>query len=243
MQFQSHPVTSTEKQQPPKQRKHWKGGSDPCPQQSKLTPDNSIRTAPLIGRKSLLKCFISGYAVTVLFDSGSQVSIIDRSWKETFIPRHSVRPLDELLDPGEDLDLYAANGEPLPYDGWVELMVNLIGNDDPNLTIQVPFLVSQVPFPQPLLGSNVLREMIKGQGSSADIPDTVISLLRTALGVEGEQAKALVNFIQVEKTQNYNMATVRVGREDVVEYSCWKNNACTVQNTSQLRHIQPCCAL
>lgn len=142
--------------------------------ETQVTPENTTRTAPLIGRKSLLKCFISGYAATVLFDSGSQVSIIDRSWRETFIPTHPVRPLQELLDPGENLDLYAANGESIPYDGWVELTVNIEGNDNPNLTIQVPFLVSQLRLPQPLLGANVLQEMMNGQESSSDRNAVVI---------------------------------------------------------------------
>lgn len=94
--------------------------------------------------------------------------------------------MGELLDPGESLDLYAANGEPLPYDGWVELTVNLTGNDNPNLEIQVPFLVSQVPFTQPLLGSNILREMMKGQASSESAPLMLVNLLQKALGVKVE---------------------------------------------------------
>ncbi len=151
----------------------------------------------------------------MLFDSGSQVSIIDRFWREAFSPSHPVQPLQQLLDPGESLDLYAANGQSIPYDGWVELTVNLTGNDNPNLAIQVPFLVSQLPLPQPLLGANVLQEMINGQESSAEAHAMVTSLLRKALGVEEEQAEAMVNFIQVQKTSNYSMATIRVGREDV----------------------------
>lgn len=178
-------------------------------------PENASLTAPLIGRKSLRKCFISGYAATALFDSGSQVSIIDRSWRETFIPNHPVRQLEELLDPDESLDLYAANGQPVPYDGWVELIVNLPGNANPNFTIQVPFLVSQSHLPQPLLGSNMFVEMINGRQSSADRLAVVISLLQKALSVGEDQAKAMVSFIHAQKTPNDSIATIRVGREDV----------------------------
>lgn len=94
--------------------------------------------------------------MTVLFDTGSQVSIIDSSWKQTFISHYAVRPPEKLLDPGESLDLYAANRQPIPYDGWVELTVNLPATTSPDLTMEIPFLVSQVPLPQPLLGANVL---------------------------------------------------------------------------------------
>lgn len=103
-------------------------------------PEHDSNTVPLIGKMSLLKCYFNGYAVMVLFDTGTQVSITDRSWHETFIPNHPIRPLEDLLDPGEKLDLYAANGQTIPYDGWVELTVNLPGNDNPNLDIQVPSL-------------------------------------------------------------------------------------------------------
>lgn len=48
------------------------------------------RKVPLVGKKSLLKCLINGYPVTVLFDSGSQVSIVDRQWAKTHIHSYPV---------------------------------------------------------------------------------------------------------------------------------------------------------
>lgn len=81
--------------------------------------------------------------MTALLNSGAQVSIIDRLWKQRYLPQQEVRPFCELLGDSE-LDLTAANGEPIPYDRWVELTFNLPGNDDPNLAIRVPFLVSSV---------------------------------------------------------------------------------------------------
>lgn len=126
-----------------------------------------------------------------------------------------MRALDELLDELESFRLYAANGQSIPYDGWVELMVNLLGNDNPALAVQVPFLVSQLPLPQPIIVSNVLDEMISGPQSSAETHAMVISLLQKALGVEEDQAIAMVNFTQVQKTSNDVIATIRVGKEDV----------------------------
>ena len=125
----------------PKQNKQQKPHTFTC--QSTITSK-----APLVGKKSLLKCLIGGYPATVLFDSGSQVSIIDQGWTNTLIPNYTVRPLSELLE--EELSVYAVTGHAVPYSGLVKLTVNLAGNDDPNLTIQAPFLVSQLPLPQPL---------------------------------------------------------------------------------------------
>lgn len=149
---------------------------------------------PLVGKKSLLKCLIGGYPVTVLFDSGSQVSLVDRQWVQQFIPNYQVRPLQELLNDG--LEVYAVNGQAVPYDGWVELTVTLAGHEDPNLTVQAPFLVSNLSLPQPLLGANVLGAIIQAQESDQEASALLYSLLRKAFGTDEEQVMPMVNFIQ-----------------------------------------------
>ncbi len=211
---------------------------EPCSQNT-LHPHKITHTVPLIGKKTLLKCFISGYAATVLFDTGSQVSIIDRSWRERFILRHPVRPLDELVDAGESFRLYAANGQSIPYDGWVELMVNLPGNDNPDLAVQVPFLVSQLPLPQPIIGSNVLDEMISGPQSSAQTHAMVISLLQKALGVEEDQAIAMVSFTQVQKTSNDEKPPVQAVRAEVNVTTPAPPPADLWQPPVDLSHLKP----
>lgn len=42
--------------------------------------------------------------------------------------------------------MLAVNGQALLYDGWVGVTVTLPDNCDPELSIQVPFLVSSVPM-------------------------------------------------------------------------------------------------
>lgn len=153
---------------------------------------------------------MGGYPVTVLFDSGSQVSIVDKEWADTHIPNYTARPLSELLK--EELDLYAVTGHAIPYSGWVELTVNLAGNGDPNLTIQAPFLVSQLPLAQPLLGANVLEEIIRRKESSGEAVATVVSLLRSAFGIEEEQVEAMVSFIQATS----DMPSHRVGKDHAI---------------------------
>lgn len=157
---------------------------------------------------------INGHPATVLFDTGSQVSIIDREWANKHIPSYPVRSLQELLD--TNLEVYAANGQLIPYDGWVELTVNLTGNEDPNLIVQTPFLVSQLTQSQPLVGANVLEQVIKRQESSDVAVATLLSLLRSAFGMEEEQVVAMVNHIQVPQKTFCDPAIVRVGRDNIV---------------------------
>ncbi len=142
------------------------------------------------------------------------MSIIDQQWTDTHILTHMLRPLSELLE--EELGVYAVTGHAVPYTGWVELTVNLAGNEDPNLTIQAPFLVSPLPLPQPLLGANVLQEIVRRKESSGDAVATVVSLLRSAFGIEEEQVEAIVNFIQVPPRTYCDPVTIRVGQDHTI---------------------------
>lgn len=177
----------------------------------------SQRVANILGQICLLKCNLNGYAVTVLLDAGAQVSIVDRAWRQTFAPQQRVRPLSELLG-GEPLKVTAANGEPIPYDGWIELLFNLPNNDNPHLTIRVPFLVGNVSLPRPILGFNVIQELILCQEGGADVITVIAKLLKDAMQIQTGQAEAIVNFIQAHEPM-YEHARIRVGKRGAVIHS------------------------
>lgn len=104
--------------------------------------------------------------------------MVDRVWREKYLPSVEVRPLRELLGCQDDLKVYAVNGDVIPFDGWVVITVNLLGNEDPSLSINVPFLVSKMPIERPLLGFNLIEELIQGQ--SEQLMPTLTSLLAGA---------------------------------------------------------------
>ncbi len=70
-----------------------------------------------------------------------------RDWKSRYLLDTPVRPLSEIIGEEDELRVYAVNGDALPFDGWVALTVNLMGNEDPNLSITEPFLVSSCYVP------------------------------------------------------------------------------------------------
>lgn len=202
----------TEQPQPqPKENKAQKGRTSDSPKQ-RLSPCD--RVAQLIGKKAILKCHIHGFAVTALLDTGAQVSIIDCNWKSKYLPDQVLRPLSDIVN-GGDFSVSAVNGELLPFEGWVELTVNLPGNDDPNLTIQVPFLVGKMPLERPLLGFNVVEELIRGKKDTERGLCALAELLKMALDIRDEQANAIVSFIQ-EQPHVSPGAIVTVGPRDVV---------------------------
>uniref|UniRef100_A0AAQ6IVH8 Gypsy retrotransposon integrase-like protein 1 n=1 Tax=Anabas testudineus TaxID=64144 RepID=A0AAQ6IVH8_ANATE len=139
--------------------------------------------------------------------------MIDRDWKNKYLPYSRVRSLNEIIDNEDELRIYAVNGETLPFDGWVEIKVNLIGNEDPNLSVTVPFLISSCALERPLLGFNVLEEVVREQPERL-IP-IITSLLCNAMSIPSEKAELLVNFIQTDKpcVQSGRLWT---GRHDTV---------------------------
>ena len=206
----------TEKETPQESHAHVKTNFvTPSP----LNTETEIRerVAQLVGRKCNIKCYINSYAVDCLFDTGAQVSLLDRQWVKTYLPEHKVRPLAELIG-RQPLSVLAVNGEPLPYDGWIGVMVSLPDNSDPNLTIQVPFLVSSVPMDRPLIGFNVIEQLILGPESGADLIPTLVALLRGAMNLQDDKASAIVSFVQTKHTseEKVSRSVLRVGQYDVV---------------------------
>lgn len=134
-----------------------------------LTPpraknDNIVN---LIGRKALTQSNLNGLVVSALLDTGAQVNIIVSVWKDKYLPDVDVRPLAELMGTTDRLKVYAVNGDLIPFDGWAIITANLQGNDNPNLSINAPFLVSHLPIERPLLGFNVVKDIIWGQPERA----------------------------------------------------------------------------
>lgn len=72
------------------------------------------KVTSLVGRQCLAECYLNGHQLQALWDTGSQVSIIDERWKRDYLPNTRLRDISEILDSPDDLTLTAANGTALP---------------------------------------------------------------------------------------------------------------------------------
>lgn len=105
------------------------------------------------------------------------------------------------------------NGELIPFEGWVIITVNLPGNEDPNLLINVPFLVSPLPQDMPLIGFNVVEVVI--QEKPERLIPTLTQLLGGAMSIPEETAQTIVHFVQTKKTVA-PQGRLRIGQKDRV---------------------------
>lgn len=129
--------------------------------------------------------------------------------KET--PAIEVRPVEELLDEGE-LNLTAANGATIPYEGWIEVEFWLSGNKgSEDRQLLVPILVACVELERPIIGFNVIEELVQRDSSGQNFHST----LSSALEVGHKKAKAILSVLKKQKHSNGSHIT-RLGRQHVV---------------------------
>ena len=109
----------------------------------------------LVGRKPLLNCILGTKRVEVLWDTGAMVCLIDREWLRKNFPNAKIQSISDFLD--EDLEVRAANSTKIPMDGVVVLDLSFIEGGE---TVSVPFVVSSQSLPEPILGYNVIEDLI-----------------------------------------------------------------------------------
>ena len=167
------------------------------------------RVTSLVGKKCTIHCSINNAPATVLWDTGAQVSIFDTSWVQRNLQGTPVRPISELVDYASGLDLRAANGTPIPFTGWVDASLTLPSHRPAPITIQFPALVTTDTLQLPIIGYNVIEQVVKCTGKDATgvLSDAITDL-------RPDEAEKLVNAVQAPVTDV--LATVRTGRQNIV---------------------------
>ena len=122
-------------------------------------PEKQQRLVGLIRKKSIVECLLQGQDCEVLWDTGANVSIIGETHLQKFNDV-KIRPLKELLDNPDKLNVRWGDQRELPYMGWVDLKLQL-KNDQP--AIDVPFLVTGERIETPILGTNAIEHLSADQ--------------------------------------------------------------------------------
>lgn len=150
------------------QYEHWAVHKNQC----STTFCNTVRAtprkkkqvyfAPLVGKKYLIDCYIQGQQVRALWDSGSQVTVVSEQWKAEHLPQVTLKDISEIIENNDPLKLISANGENLPYVGWIEVTFNLAADEVPTIGVVVPTLVIKGnSLTQPIIGSNVIGLIVE----------------------------------------------------------------------------------
>ncbi|KAK0134669.1 hypothetical protein N1851_029682 [Merluccius polli] len=156
----------------------------------------------------MVACSVNGVPHQMLLDSGAQLTIVGRAWVEEALPNVKIQPLESLLA-RQPLEISAANGTKVPYDGWAEIDLQIGSMSEGQVTIRVPVLISK-NCTCSLLGSNVIAEMIKENAEQFDIT----AILKEALSVTDSTAEALVSALETTlSAETTAQCNVRVGKK------------------------------
>ena len=175
---------------------------------SHLTPNEHAKVVGLVGKKCMVKCLLYDYELDMLWDIGAQVSIISIQVLQQHFKDISIRQLSQLLD--VKLNLTAVNGSAIPYIGWVEVRVKLIppSSHSNQGELIVPFLVTSETLDCPILGYNVIEELVSQDQNSKPI------IYKSFPETESTKLDALVNFIQ--NSTSGAICKIRTGRKNVM---------------------------
>ncbi len=66
---------------------------------------------------------------------------MNEKWKTTYLPSEQLRDVSELIDGPDDLHVTAANGQDMPYIGWIETTSKLATDGTVAEEVVVPMLV------------------------------------------------------------------------------------------------------
>lgn len=159
----------------------------------------------------MVSCLINGVPLQMLLDSGAQVTMVGRAWIEKALPRVKIQPLEALFA-NQSLEISAANGTEVLLDGWAEINLQICSENHGHVTIRVPLLISQ-NCNSPLLGSNVIAEILKENTDQSD-KVKVTAILKEALSVTESTVEALVSALQLIAPDE-TPCNVRIGRKGV----------------------------
>ena len=182
---------------------------------SHLQPAQHAKIVNLVGRKCTVKCLLNDTEVLALWDTGAQVSIMTRAMLEEKLPGTELKDISELINVG--LNLTAANGTKIPYIGWTDVRVRLPSPSQEGQEVHVPFLITVDRLEMPILGYNVIEELVKVASQEGETPQgpCILNSLKAGFVDSGEsELEALISLIQTP--DNDFLCNVRTSKRGTV---------------------------
>ena len=171
-----------------------------------LSPKDHAKISALVGNKCMIDCNLNGIKTKALWDTGSQVSVISKPLLRSSFGETEIKNLAALLGGHTRLEVRAANDTPIPYCGFVELEFSLSGEQDAS-PIVVPFLVTENSLANPIIGYNVIEELVKTPMSvsennctqEANSSKLLLNAMAASFHKKPETLEALVSFMRDDK--------------------------------------------
>ena len=171
-----------------------------------LTPKQHEKIVGLVGNRCSINCQLNGKMVEALWDTGFQISIGSEAFLRENFRETEIRDISDLIS--ANLNLTAANGSAIPYQGWVELEFQVAHEAE---TLAVPFLIAKESLYLPLIGYNIIEHFINLDSKYA----TADSLNATFPNADHNKLSTLINFVQTNSIDT-DLCSVKTNKHDSV---------------------------
>jgi hypothetical protein len=170
-------------------------------------PKTRHTTVKLIGKKCIVKAELNGNSEDCLYDTGAQASIVDERWIKKNKLTEQLRNMDEFLDQREII-LKTANKVEIPYTGWIAIELKMKAWNDEAAMI-VPFLVSKDEIETPIIGTNVIEDIIRSPGEYNINEDTLLPSMQSAFQADPKDVKSYINNIQADTKEICDVKSIK----------------------------------
>lgn len=160
-----------------------------------LYPTRKDGLLNVIGKKYIIICLLDEVETKALWDTGSQVCLINEKWRQQNIPHTTLRSLTEIIGPGT-LDGRAVNKTPIPLSGWVEIKFKLPSVSPTQLELVVPVLVVNEDGvgEEPIIGFNVIEHLLE---RGIDPPRVVTEAVSTAFSFDCKKTEVFLKVMKL----------------------------------------------
>lgn len=129
-----------------------------------------------------------------------------------------LRLVSEIIDASDTLQIVAANGQGIPYVGWIEVTFRLPGENSDSSDSIIPILVTKGKhLSHPIIGYNAIELIVTNHSGESTDPKCGEQLKRivkmTFPRLETSHIKAFIESVRAEKSYEY---VVRTPREKVL---------------------------
>ena len=136
---------------------------------SHINPKQHVRVTSLVGKRCTVVGELNNNQFEMLWDTAAQVSAVSGHDMSQYFPDIPIRKIEDFLGTETEINLVAANGTEIPYTELAELDFMIPHNQSDINVIKVPFLVITESIDRPIIGFNVIEQIVSND--SIDNPD------------------------------------------------------------------------
>ena len=135
---------------------------------------------------------LNGESVYGLWDTGAQVSMINRKLAQEIFPGVKIQSVEEFLKNDQKLKILSANQSELNIDG---VMIVDFGTETDDGLFQVPFLVTSDELSRPIIGYNAIEYFVLNFADKVEMSSALAGVLDGVKLMTKDKAASVASII------------------------------------------------